>query len=130
MKKVTFIIILIYGFNVYSQTENCEYVQKYGDDKPKGYFIGYNPYPFGIEYSIDFGLPETSKVSINIYDVAGASVFTTDCRLAGGKYYFNYGKVSDIKSGIYTLKLISELDWYVKSSDINFEGTKRIIIVK
>jgi len=95
--------------------------------------LGYPPNPFSPTTSINFGLPDTSKVSFNVQDVNGIIVYKSGCRLAGGNYKFDYGMMAnqmDIKSGVYILLLNSDFERAFKSSVMHFEGTQKFLIVK
>jgi len=136
MKNIIVVYLFFFSFS-YSITPaiDCDYITKNGDGKPEGYYLGrIYPNPFGPTSFIEFGLPDTSKISIIIYDVYGVSFYNISCRLTGGNYSFNWGSLfnnSDFKSGIYYMKLISDFDRTLKAgTEMHFEGTSKFVAVR
>ena len=131
MNQSFVILFLVFYSSVsISQSGECEYVHKNGNDIPKGYYFGEHITPFAPVPYFDFGVPDTSKISINIYNSIGLSVYKSDCRLPGGNYYFDCGLLHPSASGILQIRFVSDLDSYYKPAEMHFEGTKKFINVK
>ena len=64
------------------------------------------PNPFNPSTTISFDLPETGKVSLNVYDLKGALVGTllNESKVAG-TYQYRWTPNSDLASGMYLFKL-------------------------
>jgi hypothetical protein len=115
---------------VFSQTERCEHVLKNGDEVPKGYYFGDHFTPFAPVPYYDFGVPDTSKISIIVYNSVGLSVFNSSCRLAGGNYIFDWGFLLSTESDVSQINVVSDLDSYYKPAEMHFEGSKKFSIIK
>ena len=64
------------------------------------------PNPFNPSITISFDLPETGKVSLNVYDLKGALVGTllNESKVAGG-YQYRWTPHSKFASGMYIFEL-------------------------
>jgi len=122
--KIAFFVFFLNFINLIVYTQDCEYISRYGYDKPKGYYLGNYPSPFGPTSYIDFGLPDTSRISINVKDIYGVSVYNSDCRLEGGNYKFEYNFLLKVSSGTFFLKMKADFDRSFKIAEMHFEGTK------
>jgi photosystem II stability/assembly factor-like uncharacterized protein len=76
------------------------------DFTPKGYSLSQNyPNPFNPSTSIQFSLPVSSNVKIEIYDVLGKLVSTLiNENKSAGKYEINFNALG-LSSGVYVYKL-------------------------
>ena len=131
MKNIIAAFIFVFSsFNFIAFSQDCKYISKFGNDKPKGYYLGNYPSPFGPTSYIDFGLPDTSRISVSVKDIYGITVYKSDCRLAGGNYKFDYYFLVIDSSGTYFLNLKADFDRTFKIAEMHFEGTRKFIIVK
>ena len=76
------------------------------EDQPKAYSLLQNyPNPFNEATTIQYNLPENTKVSLEIYNLSGQKVKTlVDKVQEPGQYDINFN-ASDLPSGIYFSRL-------------------------
>jgi photosystem II stability/assembly factor-like uncharacterized protein len=88
---------------------------------PVNYSLDQNyPNPFNPSTSIRFGLPNTSEVKLEVFDVLGRSVaILVNYKLNGGEYEVKWNAETN-SSGVYFYKLSTD----------NFTVTKKMILVK
>ena len=91
------------------------------NENPGKYKLHINyPNPFNPETSIKFEIPQSSKVSLKIYDITGREVVTlVDRELKAGFYDVKWN-ASDYPSGVYFYKLTAG----------EFTETRKMILVK
>lgn len=96
-------------------------IQSVSSEIPLSYTFEQNyPNPFNPVTNIDFGLPETSDISLIIYDAAGREVKRVNYdALNAGLYSYSWN-ASQYASGIYFCTLVAE----------NFRETKKMILIK
>lgn len=91
---------------------------------PSGFSLSRNyPNPFNPSTSIDYTLPQESKVSIKLYDILGRKVATLVNKTQNaGKYSikFNAGYYTNISSGIYIYRMQAG----------SFAATQKLILLK
>ena len=85
------------------------------------YILSQNyPNPFNPETEIRFGLPESSQVKIQIFNMTGQKVATIfNGFLSAGEHQVKFN-VNDLPSGVYTYRLLTE----------SVQLTKRMILLK
>ncbi len=95
---------------------------------PEDYYMS-NPYPnpFNPSTNIQFGLPETSEVSILIYNVNGELIkeIMNGVVLPSGNYNNSFS-ANDLASGLYFYRIFIQST----SSDKNFSKVGKLILVK
>ena len=75
---------------------------------PTSYGLEQNyPNPFNPTTRIDFQLPEKNFVSLKIYDIRGNLVKTLVAREMEAGYHSTYWNASNMGSGVYIYRLIS-----------------------
>ncbi len=86
-----------------------------------GYELSQNyPNPFNPETAIDFSIPFSSNVNLDIYNIAGQNVASlVNQRLTPGTYKVRWN-ASDVTSGVYFYTLRTE----------NFTETKKMFLIK
>lgn len=93
-----------------------------GSELPQRYSLSQNyPNPFNPHTKIDFTIPESSRISLIIYDITGKEVkrlIDNEIRPAS-KYTVNFN-AGNLTSGVYFYKLIAG----------NFISTKKLILLK
>jgi hypothetical protein len=78
------------------------------------------PNPFNLKTTIEFSLPRSSLVSLNIYNILGEEVaILVSEDLSAGKYKYNWD-VSEMVSGVYLYRMTAG----------EFNQTKKIILLK
>ena len=76
------------------------------DIYPTGFILNQNqPNPFNAQTAIEYGLPEASNVTINIYDILGRRVETLVQEEQPAGYHQVVWDAKDISSGIYFYEL-------------------------
>lgn len=114
---------------IYSQ--DCEYITTQFDILPDSFFIGLKyPSPTAATYE-SFGLPVSSLVKFNIYDIDSNLFAGTEyCLLEQGYYRFDWSNLFrdkvDFKSGIYYLEISCKSP---KDHKKTFKGDRKIIVV-
>lgn len=129
MKNLVFSFVLfILAVNtspVYTFQFDDDYISKYNDKIPDGYYFN---------RSVRFGLPDTSIISLKIYNADGKLMETDSTRLGGGNYIFDldhFSKKDDLKSGIYFVVMNAELNRiHRKIVEMKFTGKTKIIVVR
>jgi hypothetical protein len=88
---------------------------------PSKYFLSQNyPNPFNLSTSIQYGLPKTSQVQINIYNVSGQKVdFIVNEKQKAGYYSVDFNAES-LSGGIYFYKIEAD----------GFSRTKKMVLAK
>ena len=104
-------------------------IESQGQMIPELYWLGSNyPNPFNPETKIEFGLPNSSKVVLTIYDILGREVTKlVNEELKAGVYVVNWN-ASSYASGIYFYKL--ESGDPSTGSGRSFVQTKKMVLVK
>lgn len=79
------------------------------DEVPLVFRLGQNyPNPFNPTTTIEFDLPESADVQLDIYNVLGMHVATlVDTRMQSGSHTFQFNG-STLASGVYVYRLIAE----------------------
>jgi hypothetical protein len=127
MKKLIFIILMVLS-NTFTAQE-CDFLSRNGNEKPNGFYIN-RPNPFSSTSFIEFELPDSAKINIQIYDAIGKEILNASCGLPWGKYVFNWESLSSLPSGVYTFKLIAITDKSFLVDKMYFECEKKVILVK
>jgi hypothetical protein len=96
-------------------------IENLSEFSPRNYFLSQNyPNPFNPITTINYSVPNTSYVSLIVYDVIGREIKTL---VKGEKLPGNYNVQfdgSDLSSGVY---------FYVMKAD-NFNDTKKLVLLK
>jgi len=100
-------------------------------DKPSAFALENNyPNPFNPSTKINYNLPSDSKVTLEVYNIAGAKVAQLVNQDQSAGYYsvdFNSSSLNkDISSGVYFYK-ITAVD---KSNGSNFSSIKKMLLLK
>lgn len=95
--------------------------QQYHTDVPSDYQLEQNyPNPFNPVTTVDYTLPESSRVSLKVYDVMGREVKTlVDENQSAGSYSVSFNG-SDLSSGTYIYRLEAG----------EFSKTRRMMLIK
>lgn len=133
MKKLILIITIFILNACYSQENKTQYEQIYlqNSDTCIGYYITYPyPNPFSPLTHLNFGIPDSSRISMIILDDSGRTIFELkDCQLKSGNYFFDYAPIySKEKAGKYLMKFSAYMTRRYK--DMRFESNLKIIIIK
>ncbi|MBW7888072.1 MAG: T9SS type A sorting domain-containing protein [Bacteroidetes bacterium] len=96
---------------------------------PSNYSLAQNyPNPFNPTTTINFGLPEVSRVSLKIYDLLGREVATLiNSELSAGYYNYQWN-ASGLSSGVYIYRLNAVSS--KKSALHNFTQVKKLTLQK
>ena len=96
-------------------------IQPISNQVPLSYSLNQNyPNPFNPTTSIRFGVPNTSEVKLEIFDILGRSVsILVNNKLNGGEYEVKWNADTN-SSGVYFYKLSTD----------NFTVTKKMILLK
>lgn len=96
-------------------------IEVISSEMPAKYSLSQNyPNPFNPETKIEFGLPQSSFVKLNIYDVSGRKLEElVNQKLNAGTFEVTWNG-SNYSSGVYFYKLVTE----------GFTETKKMILVK
>lgn len=124
--KIQFKTISAYGNNLYLDSiivkrGNVVGINQYSNELPGEYKLHNNyPNPFNPSTSIKFDIPKAGLVLIVIYDMTGKEIARlVNENLNAGKYETTFN-ASNISSGVYFYKLLSE----------GYTDTKKMILVK
>lgn len=127
------------GPYVFSMAQNSEYVfagtgsvyrrpvsqftglNTLGTNVPAGYSLSQNyPNPFNPSTTISFGIPQSSDVSLDVYNMLGERVSElVNQKLTAGEYEYFFD-AANLSSGIYYYRLITP----------DFTDTKKMVLVK
>jgi hypothetical protein len=96
-------------------------VEQVGNGVPEVYSLSQNyPNPFNPSTTIDFAIPEASRVILKIYDVLGREVATLlNSEKPAGNYQVNFD-ASDLASGLYVYTINAG----------SFTSTKKMMLMK
>ena len=103
-------------------------VEMYSSNIPLEYSLSQNfPNPFNPSTKIQFGLMETSTVSLRIYNITGQEVYTllNSKYLPAGTYRYSLD-ASELPSGIYFYVMLAISD----VSDHHFQQVKKMVLLK
>ncbi len=91
------------------------------DNFPSQYSLSQNyPNPFNPTTVIEFSIPNTSQVSLEVFDIKGERVsLLLNGELNAGKYQFSFD-ASQLSSGLYFYKIVSG----------KYSATKKMLLVK
>lgn len=96
-------------------------IQNISTENPAGYNLSQNfPNPFNPETNINFFVPQTSIVKLNIYNSLGKKIQSIfEGKLSSGTYTYKWS-ASDFPSGVYFYKLEAN----------NFTSVKKMTLIK
>ncbi len=102
-------------------TENLQGINIEDGDVPEEYFLKQNyPNPFNPSTTIQFSLPQTSFVKLEVFNALGEKVeVLVSEELSAGTYKYNWN-ASDLPSGIYFYSLTAN----------NFKQTRKLVLMK